>query len=107
MGVHAWRAGTVQRGAKHRSPERLIPSPSLSSLAQTPHPSLSSSHVRDDADPAFLLLLFFNVFSILGQITGIVPEFLQDFSGAAMDEDFLISSAPIKEERKCDHLCLC
>lgn len=89
MGVHAWRAGTVQRGAKHRSSERLIPSPSLSSLFQTPHLSLSSYHVKDDADPAFFLLFgfFFLMFSILGQITGIAPDFLQNLSGAALGEE--------------------
>lgn len=90
MGVHTWRAGTVQRGAKHRSSERLILPPPPFSLAQTPHPSLSWSHVRV-SEMMLILLLFFSgfflAFSLFVQFTGIVPDFLQDFSGAALGEE--------------------
>lgn len=80
----------MQRGAKHRSPERLSPSPLPLSLAQTPYPSLSCSHVRVSEMMLTLLLFFmgfFLAFSIFVQFTGIVPDFLQDFSGAAPGEE--------------------
>lgn len=40
-------------------------------------------------------------------LTGIVPNFLQDFSGAVMGgEDYLISSAPLKEENVITSVCV-
>lgn len=85
-------AGIVWTGAKHRSPQRLMPTP----------PNSSSKHIvfwlsEMMLTPAF----FFETFSITSHIIGkTVPDFAWFWSFRSSTwwgEDFLISSVPVKE----------